>query len=169
MPTFVLLCSKDAASTKLLRVHSHYTLQVGYRQTNGNPEDVCRMPPHLRCLDVCFEVLVSNVVLQALHRNWNLRGADVFLTNTLPIRAPSFPTKGRNSGGLKSLETLERSNIEDKFDLYKKRAKNALSPDKRGAGSGVERGKGAGRSASASGSSSRRESSAASSSSRLAR
>lgn len=37
---------------------------------------------------------------------------------------------GRNSGGLKSLEALERGNIEDKFDLYKKRTKNALSPER---------------------------------------
>lgn len=45
-----------------------------------------------------------------------------------------FISAGRNSGGLKSLETLERGNIEDKFDLYKNRAKNALSPEKQRAG-----------------------------------
>lgn len=57
--------------------------------------------------------------------------------------------QGRGSGGLKSLETLERGNIEDKFDLYKKRTKNALSPEKRGSGT-VPRGRRDGRSASSS-------------------
>ncbi|CAM9208018.1 unnamed protein product, partial [Scytosiphon promiscuus] len=49
-------------------------------------------------------------------------------------RRSSEKGERRNSVGLKSLETLERSNIEDKFDLYKKRTKSALSPDKRGSG-----------------------------------
>ncbi len=55
----------------------------------------------------------------------------------LPIRAPSLRRAARrSSGGLKSLETLERGNIEDKFDLYKKRTKSALSPERRGSSAG---------------------------------